>query len=332
MNSMSVLHKGKNYQALLKDMIALYVDPQRVPGEVNIITDTSDFFRVDYDDVLILNDRPYLIRNYEREGRFGIDEQPKFWVRRAIDLVDGSVKIIKMVFPERFEVRVGSITFDCVRSPKKEARILDLTRGHPHFMQGFSTRDSAGNVIRIIDHINGTTIDKWISELKRGHEDYFYNTFPLILRDYIKLVKAIKFLHDHGEKHGDIRRDHIFKDRREESYRWIDFDYNYWHRENMFGYDLFGLGNVLVYLVGCGDVMVQDLNRHDQKAFQGLTFDDMNIIFHNRVVNLQKVYPYIPDRLNLILLHFSAGAEIFYDDTEQFLNDLYEAGSVSGYS
>ncbi len=327
---MSVLHKGKNSQALLRDMIALYVDPQRVPSTINIITDTSDLFRVNYDDVLILNDRPYFMRNYEREGRFGIDEQPKYWVRRAIDLVDGSVKIIKMVFPERFEVRVGGITFDCVRSPKKEARILDLTRGHPHFMQGFGTRDSAGNVIRIIDHINGTTIDKRISALNRGHEDYFFNAFPMILSDYIKLVKAIKFLHDHGEKHGDIRRDHIIKDRHEESYRWIDFDYNYRHRENMFGYDLVGLGNVLVYLAGCGDITVQDIKRYDQRAYQRLTSDDMNIIFHNRVVNLQKVYPYIPDRLNLVLLHFSAGAEVFYDDTEQFLNDLHEAGRGPG--
>jgi hypothetical protein len=154
----------------------------------------------------------------------------------------------------------------------------------------------------------------------------------MILKDYIKLAEAIKFLHDHGEKHGDIRRDHIIKDRREENYRWIDFDYNYWHRENMFGYDLFGLGNVLVYLAGYGDITIQDIKRYDQRAFQRLTSDDMNIIFHNRVINLQKIYPYIPDRFNLILLHFSAGAEIFYDDTEQFLNDLHEAAIGPGYS
>ncbi len=51
----------------------------------------------------------------------------------------------------------------------------------------------------------------------------------------------------------------------------------------------------------------------------------MNIIFNNRVVNLKKVYPYVPDELNLILLHFSMAADIFYDNTDQLLHDLREA-------
>ena len=44
-----------------------------------------------------------------------------------------------------------------------------------------------------------------------------------------------------GEKHGDIRRDHIIIDRESGNYRWIDFDFNYRHRENIYGYDLFGI-------------------------------------------------------------------------------------------
>jgi len=50
----------------------------------------------------------------------------------------------------------------------------------------------------------------------------------------------------------------------------------------------------------------------------------MNIIFNNRIANLQKIYPYINDSLNNILLHFSNGANIFYDNTEQLLDDLHE--------
>jgi hypothetical protein len=98
-------------QEELKDRIAHYIDPGRVPKSIRVITDTSDFFRVDYDDVIILNKTTYLARNYEREGRFSIDEQPKFWVRRAIDLTDGSMKIIKMVFLEKFQSRIGELTF-----------------------------------------------------------------------------------------------------------------------------------------------------------------------------------------------------------------------------
>lgn len=329
---MSAGRDDKFTERNLRDMIANCVDPARVPKRINIITDTSDFFRVDYDDVVILNGRPYFIRNYEKEGRFSIDEQPKFWVRRAIDLHDGSMKIIKMVFPERFDAKVGDITFDCVRSPKKEARILELVKGHRNFMQGFSTVDSAGNIIRIVDYIPGVAIDNLVSKLGKDHEDYFYNHFLTVFNDYIELVKAIKFLHDHGEKHGDIRRDHIIKDKRDGFYRWIDFDYNYWHKENMFGYDLFGLGNILIFLAGQGDVTTQQLVHNDHPVLNNLTADDTNIIFRNRVVNLQKIYPYIPDALNFIMLHFSRGTEVFYDDTDQFLNDLHEAGDKLGNS
>lgn len=149
----------------LRDMISRWVEPHRVPKMPRIVTDTSDFFKVDYDDVVILDNRPYFIRNYEREGRFGIDDEPKFWVRRAIDLADGSTKIIKMVFHEQFKARVGDITFDCVRSPLKEAAILDMVRGQPNFMQGFSVKDSSGNIIRIIEYIKGMTLADHVVQL-----------------------------------------------------------------------------------------------------------------------------------------------------------------------
>jgi hypothetical protein len=309
----------------LRDRIARYVGPERVPKQLNVVADTSDFYKVDYDDVVILGDRPYLIRNNEREGRFGIDDQQKYWVKRSRDLLDGSVKVIKFVFHERFEARVGGIVFDCFRSPKKEAKILDLTKGNIRFMQGFSVVDASGNVIRIIDFIKGKTLADSVLLLGKEYEDYFHSHFPLVLDEFIDLVKAIRFLHENGEKHGDIRRDHIIKEAETGTARWIDFDFNYLHKENMFGYDLFGLGNILAYLAGRGDVTIQRLRETASPALDSLTADDTNIIFNNRVMNLKKVYPFIPEPLNLILLHFSNGANTYYDNTDQFLHDLQEA-------
>lgn len=309
----------------LKGKIAHWLGAEHVPQRLNIVTDTTDYFKVDYGDIVILGDRPYLIRNNEREGRFGIDDQQKFWVKRARDLMDGSVKIIKLVFHERFQANVGGIVFECFRSPKKEARILDLTKGHARFMQGFSLRDSSNNIIRIIDYIKGKTLAEAVLTFGLNHEDYFYNYFPSILDEYIELVEAIRFIHQHGEKHGDIRRDHIIKEGGTGNGRWIDFDFNYLHRENMFGYDLFGLGNILAYIAGRGDVTAHNLHETGSAAAGRLTPQDMNIIFNNRVVNLKKVYPYVPDELNLILLHFSRGANIFYENTDQLLHDLREA-------
>lgn len=309
----------------LKDMIARWAGSDRVPQRINIITDTSDFFRVDYDDVVILGEEPYLIRNCERERRFGMGDEPKFWVKKALHLKSGALKIIKMVFLERFEITIGDVTFDCARSPQKEARCLELVSGHQNFMQGFSVPDSSKNVIRIIDFIRGKTMDDYVIEIGKSHSDYFFNHFPAILEEFIELVKAIKFLHDHGEKHGDIRRDHIIKDRQTGRFQWIDFDYNCIHKENVSCYDLFGLGNVLSFLVGRGDVILHHLKQTASPVLDRLTASDLNIVFHNRVMNLKKVYPYIPDALNRILLHFSMGANIFYDDTGQLLEDLQEA-------
>ena len=308
-------------------MITRWMGSDRVPKQVRIFSDTSDIFRIDYDDVVILGGRPYLVRNNEHEGRFGIDDQEKFWVKRARDLTDGSVKILKLTFHERFEANVGDLKFECFRSPQKEARILDLVKGNPSFMQGHSVQDSGGNIVRILDFIKGKTLADFILTLGKNHEDYFYNYFPGVMDEYIEIVDAIKFLHDHEEKHGDIRRDHIIKESTTGKCMWIDFDFNYLHRENMFGYDLYGLGNILVYLTGRGDVTLQNLKREGFPVYDSLYREDLNIIFNNRLVNLKKVYPYIPESLNIILLHYSLGAETFYEDTSQLLNDLYEARS-----
>lgn len=96
----------------------------------------------------------------------------------------------------------------------------------------------------------------------------------------------------------------------------------------MYGYDLFGLGNVLMYLVGMGDIVYQELRRSDDPSLARLMDEDVNIVFKNRIANLKKVYSYIPDNLNRILMHFSKGANVFYDHTTQLIDDLREVQST----
>jgi len=308
----------------LEDIIASRLGKDRVPRRFRIHEDTSDFFRVDYNDVVVLGNRPYLIRNCEREGRFGLDDEPKYWVKRAIDLSDGTTKIIKLVFHEEIDARVGDIIFKCVRSPGKEAAILDMVAGHRNFMHGTSVRDAAGNIVRILDFIRGKRFDELIAKLCTDHEEFFHEHLPGHLSIFHEMVRAIQFLHEQGQKHGDIRRDHILLDRITGDYRWIDFDYDYYHEANMFGYDIFGLGNILCFLVGGGDVTIQHLQSIGSSHLDKLSMDDMNIIFNNRVANLQKIYPYVPDSLNYVLLHFSNGANLYYESTGQLLEDLEE--------
>jgi hypothetical protein len=308
-------------------LIAGRAGPDQVPEKFKVITDTSDFFRVEYNDVVILGNNPYWVKRYEKEGRFGLDDEPKYWVRRAVNLTNGSIHILKLVFHEEFETRVGDIVIKCFRSPKKEARILDLVAGHKNFMHGSWVLDAAGNNVRILEFIRGKRYDEMITVMGKDHQDYFYNYFPEVLDVFVEMVMAIKFLHDHGEKHGDIRRDHILWDREQRKNRWIDFDYNYMHGESMFGFDLQGLGNILIFLVGRGDVLVKDLYHEKREIFDTLWGEDLNISYKNRVANLKKIFPYIPASLNRVLLHFSYGAQIFYETTEQMLDDLTRARS-----
>jgi hypothetical protein len=309
----------------IHQMAARWLADGSRPSDLRIHTDTSDFFALDAGDIVVLDGRPYLVRNSIREGRFGLEDEVKYWVKRSVDLVSGAMRIIKLVFYERFTATIGGITFECFRSPRKEARILDLVHDHPNFMHGQSAADEKGNIVRVLEYISGSSLAAHVADLEQDHESYFYRTLPGILENYLRCVEAIRFLHDHGEKHGDIRRDHILIDNQSGHYRWIDFDYNYRHRENIYGYDLFGLGNVLIYLVGKGDVLLQDLRSRDPALLAGLADGDMNIVFHNRLANLKKVYAYIPDSLNRILMHFSRGANWFYEETPQLLQDLHQA-------
>ena len=308
----------------LRAMIRRWVPAERVPRRVRV-KDTSDFFRVDYDDVVVLAGVPYFVRNNEREGRFGLDDEQKFWVKRSINLLTGEVKILKWVFRERFQAKIGNLVIECVRSPQKEARILELVRGRRDFMQGRTVPDSSGNPLRILDYIRGKTLAANALMLGAEHEDFFHHSYPALLGEYIEAVKAIRFLHENGEKHGDIRRDHLIKDAATGRYRWIDFDFNYRHGESRFAYDLFGLGNILIYITGRGDVITHRLLDEDPDALDRLSDDDVNIVFRNRVANLRKIYPYIPEALNRVLMHFSVGAPVYYDDTRELIDDLEEA-------
>jgi hypothetical protein len=314
---------GYTEKELLR-MIRKWMPRDRVPKHVRV-KDTSDFFRVDYDDVVVLNEAPYFVRNNEREGRFGIDDEQKFWVKRARNLLTGDVKILKWVFKERFNARIGNYVYECVRSPQKEARILELVRGRPDFMQGETVLDSSGNQLRILDYIRGRTLGQLVLEMGDDHEDFFYNHYPGLLHEFIGVVEAIRFLHENGEKHGDIRRDHIIKDTATDGYRWIDFDFNYRHGSSRFGYDLFGLGNVLLFITGRGDITTYRLYRENPSLLDRLSEDDVNIVFRYRVNNLKKIYPYIPEKLNRVLMHFSQSAPIYYEETRDLLEDLGEA-------
>ncbi|MEW5912526.1 MAG: serine/threonine protein kinase [Thermodesulfobacteriota bacterium] len=294
----------------------------RVLKQVRLVTDTTEFMALEPGDVVELQGRRFVLLGTEFEGRFGLDEQPKHWVKRSRDLEDGSPRILKLVFHEEFVLPIGQFKIRCFRSPAKEARILELVRGHPHFMQGHTLYDAAGNPVRVLERIRGGPLDQLLSDMEMEHQQYYQLHLRGVLERLVPVFQALAYLHRQGERHGDVRRDHVFVDQDSGTWRWIDFDYNFDFRENPYGLDLFGLGNILAYAVARGEVTLYWIKRQRPELVDGLSADDFSPIIKNRLMNLGKFFPYLPRRLNNVLLHFSAGSRLFYQRVEELLEEL----------
>jgi hypothetical protein len=106
---------------------------------------------------------------------------------------------------------------------------------------------------------------------------------------------------------------------------WIDFDYDYEATENPYGVDIFGLGNILINALGKGFHTV-DLIAQEPEVYRMLDNNidpgDFSILYRRRFINLRKIFPYIPRLLNDIIMHFSSGANIYYESTDEILEDL----------
>ena len=290
-----------------------------------VYADTTDFTALDYGDIVHASDRYFLITSYTKEGRFGVDDQIQPWVPKVEDLATGKSYILKLVFYETFDMHLGPFTIPCYRSPEKESRILELVQGRPNFMQGTTLQDECGNLLRVINPVSGIRLDKAIHQSETLHPEYFYKEFPGILEQFLECILAIGYLHENGFRHGDIRRDHIFVDRNTGQYSWIDFDYDFYLPEKPFALDLYELGNILIYLVGKGDYNPREILLHPdmgKSVLDSLDPSDFSIISRNRLVNLKKIFPYIPVGLNNILLHFSSGSEVFYENVYEFYDDV----------
>jgi len=295
----------------------------KTAGPCKIVTDTSDYMRLSRGQVIRLEGRDYLVRGNQYESRFGIADQPKFWVFDALDLNTGEKKIIKAVFNEDFHVHIGLFRIHCYRSPEKEARVLDLTRGDDRFMQGYTASDEKGNLVRVLDYIRGGNLMELIHRINKCHEDYFQQDLPHILRQLRGPLEAVALLHRHGTCHGDIRNDHILVDSKTGLFRWIDFDLN----QHVSDFDTWSLGNIINYAVGMGINAFQTVLK--SQAFSAevkssLGPEDASAFYQYRVMNLRKLYPYIPARLSDILMPFTNQPPNFYTSVEQLIDDYHE--------
>jgi serine/threonine protein kinase len=289
-----------------------------------VFTDTTEFHNIDRGDIIQIGDKRYLVTGNERERRFGVTD-PKYWVKRCLDLDTNEKKILKLTFFETFFISLAGIKIKRFRDPKKEENILALVKDHPYFMHGTSHQDKKGNSIRVLDIVQGTNFYVYLESLTMEHEIYFHEILPGILENLLQAFKALRFLHLNGFRHGDVRNDHMIIERETKNYVWIDFDYEFEPGENPFSLDIFGLGNILLYACGKGFHDYHMISR--DKTFYGDLSDrieqtDFSILNKWRLFNLHKLYPYIPTVLNDILMHFSADASVYYETVDEIIEDI----------
>jgi serine/threonine protein kinase len=289
-----------------------------LPDAPRVLRDTSNFIAIDRGDVLDLAGHPYLVVGHEREGRFGIDDQPKYWVKRAVSLRTGRMHVIKLVFHESFSTMVHGQHYACERSARKEAQVLELVRNDPNFMHGVAVLDEGANLVRVIDFIEGQSLLHHLGGLAMSHEEYQEQALPSLLAETYDCVAGIAYLHRHHLCHGDIRNDHILLDARTGRARWIDFDFT---RPSL-AFDVWSLGNVLNCVAAKGFVTFHELRKSRPDLLARIGGDDASVFFPHRVMNLDKVYPHLPPCLARMLRHFAAGDRVRYQRADQVRDDL----------
>lgn len=289
------------------------------PRRLRIVTDTSDWMSIKGGDVLELGNERFIVRGNLREPRFGIDEQPKYWVFSAVDMNTGLEKIIKTVFHEEFYAHIGILKIRCYRDTQKESEVLDLVRGDSRFMQGYSVPDSMGNNVRIIDFIKGPSLFKFVPSINAEHEEYYFNYMPEILLRLYHSFESIRYLHENKLCHGDIRNDHIIIDSDTGEYRWIDFDL----KQDVSDFDMWSFGNLLNYVIAKGiktfDQVIKGTEFSDEIK-NSLVYTDGSAFFNYRIINLKKLYPYVSDKLNNLLMHFSIKPVNYFHSINEFCN------------
>jgi serine/threonine protein kinase len=305
---------------------ALRFANESLPAEPVVWDDTTNFMSIERGHLIRLPNRLFLVRSNEHEGRFGIDEQPKFWVKHAVDLATGRMHILKLACEEQFNVHVGAREIRCFRSAVKEARVLQLVEGDPRFMQGRSEPDSHGNLVRIIDFISGPDLLSYLQSIRLQHEQYFHAAVPGVLQKVAQAFEGIQRLHDAGLCHGDIRNDHLLVERQTGSYKWIDFDLN----EDSPLFDVWSAGNILHCVVAKGFVTFHGAVQAAPEMASTLWREDASVFFPYRVMNLRKIYPYVPEKLNEVLCRFSVGCAAPYESMSQVAADVADCAASMG--
>jgi hypothetical protein len=90
------------------------------------------------------------------------------------------------------------------------------------------------------------------------------------------------------------------------------------------------VGNILHCIVARGFATFREAVQSRPELSGRFGEEDASMFFPHRIMNLRKVYPYIPDALNRVLLRFSVGTRVYYENVGQIVEDLEACAAALG--
>ena len=65
-------------------------------------------------------------------------------------------------------------------------------------------------------------------------------------------------------------------------------------------------------------------DKYPERVKRSITPEDASAFYEYRIMNLKKLFPYIPPKLDALLRHFTLKPESFYDHISQFVEEYLE--------
>ncbi|MBF0494344.1 MAG: hypothetical protein HQL28_04355, partial [Candidatus Omnitrophica bacterium] len=204
-------------------------------GHAKEIKDTANPKNIMIGDTLILEGRRFLVidsgthfKADRLNGRFDQDDQyTQEHVKEVIEIKDGACRgekyWLKFIAPNEAETK-GS---------ERESEILRKVNEHKdeawtdHFAKGVTLKDASGNIVNVIDNIEGVTLRDFVNSTKTEGLDlktYFQKNFINLATGLLSMAKALKkFEECTGKQHGDISNWHVIMSGKEEKFVLIDY-------------------------------------------------------------------------------------------------------------
>jgi hypothetical protein len=206
-----------------------------------------------------------------------------------------------------------------ITASEREADVLSLLRRKPlsGFCKGKTLKDKAGNIVNVIDNIEGSTLYQIVTGSPLAPEEYFERHFIDIAKKLIIAGKALALFHEEfTQAHGDVHSHNILIEESTGRPFWIDF-----HVEGDLMYlDIDGFINMLLFLALKPD---GGLERYNIGDFPDEEFADWEISWDDEtIINAKRFRSYIPDDLNAIFLRSSRTDENEYKNIRELISDL----------